>query len=483
MEPGIEWADLQGNILRGYRKQFVRHLVLTINSPAAARRWLADATSGEDSAAPQITTALPWASGKPTSCVNIGITYSGLAALGVSKASLESFPHEFVAGMPARSTMIGDTGPSDPTCWKREWQDQASVQVLISVHADDASIRASVADRILTPKCGFRALATLDGEGFPGGKVHFGYRDSISQPQFYGVHGPGNLRDDQPLVEIGAMLLGYPTPIEDIRWRVPTPHVLGFNGSFNAFRVLEQQVELFEQFLTDCAEKLMQDPAGDMLIPPGEEEMWVPRMSRLDAFREMVAAKMLGRWFNGIPLELSPNTPSPQPPISEKEINNYGYAHDPDGQRCPIGSHMRRSNPRDAKIVQRNTNHARRLIRRGIPYGPQYDRANPVKAERGLLGSFMCASLTAQFEALQYDWTNLGLLDPRITGSNDPILGNNDPLFSSFAFPVGEEKVSFRGFPHFIHTRGGAYLFQPSISAIRYLASLGKGATGKTHAS
>ncbi len=475
MEPLIDWADLQGNILRGYNKTYVRHLVLTVDTPAAAREWLGDAISGEDNRAPQITTAEPWGDDKPRTCVNIGITHAGLAALGVSAASLASFPHEFVLGMASRSKMLGDTGPSNPAGWKREWQNQDRVHLMISVHADDAADRAAIADRIIGASGAFRLLAALDGEGFPGDVVHFGYRDSISQPQFDGVHGPGNLPDDQPRVEIGAMLLGYDTPIEDLRWRVPSPQVLGLNGSFNAFRVLEQQVEEFEEFLTAGALALEENPLTVQLLPPGAEAQWDPPMTRHAALREMIAAKMLGRWRNGVPLERSPQSPSPNPPIGKKELNNYGYSHDPDGQRCPIGSHMRRSNPRDAKTVQRNTNHARRLIRRGIPYGPRYDPSHPIAAERGLLGSFMCASLTAQFEALQYDWTNLGLLDPRITGTNDPMLGNNDPLFSRFTFPVGEGKIAFKGFSSFVHTRGGAYLFQPSISAIGYLASLADG--------
>ena len=72
------------------------------------------------------------------------------------------------------------------------------------------------------------------------------------------------------------------------------------------------------------------------------------------------------------------------------------------------------------------------------------------------------------------------LLTLPLTGSNDPVLGNNDPLFSRMSFPAGDEIVTFRGFPHFIHTRGGAYLFQPSISAIRHLASLSDGEAAKT---
>lgn len=472
---GLDFADVQGNILRGYGKQYVRHLVLTVANASAARRWLADASGGDESAAPQITSAEPWAERRRT-CVNVGMTHDGLAALGVPTASLNSFPHEFVAGMAARNVLLGDTGPSDPAHWKAEWKGDG-VDLMISVYADDAADRAATAERILAARGAFRLRAALDGEGFSGGLVHFGYRDSISQPQFYGVHDPFNRRDDQPFVEIGAMLLGHATPIENLRWEVPQPNVLGHNGCFNAFRVLEQQVAEFEDFLSACADALIKDPLSETLLPPGEETKWDPPMSRHAALREVVAAKMLGRWRNGVPLSLSPFTPSPQPAITDAGLNNYGYSTDPDGQRCPIGSHMRRSNPRDAKTVQRNTNHARRLVRRGIPYGPHYDPAHPVKAERGLLGSFMCASLTGQFEAIQYDWTNLGLQDPRITGSNDPILGNNDPLFSRFSFPAGDGMVTFRGFPHFIHTRGGAYLFQPSMSAIRYLAKLSGGGT------
>jgi len=467
----LNFADLQGNILRGYGKAYVRHLVLAVDQPTAARRWLSDAICGDEGAAPQITTAEPWAERK-RSCVNIGITHAGLAALGVPSASLNTFPHEFVAGMAARHLLIGDTGPSDPARWKPEWRDGDLIHVMISIYADDADDRAAIADRVLGARGAFLLRAALDGEGFKGGAVQFGYKDSIAQPQFYGVHDPDSRRDDQPFVEVGAILLGHATPIENLRWEVPQPNVLGHNGSFNAFRVLEQQVEAFEDFLSTCADALMENPLSEKMLPSGAEAEWDPPMTRHAALREVVAAKMLGRWRNGVPLALSPTTPSPRPPIGSSGLNNFGYAADPDGQRCPIGSHIRRSNPRDARTVQRNTNHARRLVRRGTPYGPLYDPANPTQAERGLLGSFMCASLTGQFEALQYDWTNLGLQDPRITGSNDPILGNNDPLFSRLSFPVGDDVITFRGFSRFVHTRGGAYLFQPSISAIRHLASL-----------
>jgi hypothetical protein len=112
-----------------------------------------------------------------------------------------------------------------------------------------------------------------------------------------------------------------------------------------------------------------------------------------------------------------------------------------------------------------------------MPYGPAYDPAkrnrDEPEPERGLLGNFIGASLGAQFEAMSCDWLNLGLQDPRITGSNDPITGTNNPHTSVFELPLASgDTIPLRGLPEFVTTRGGAYTFLPSLSAIRYLGSL-----------
>jgi hypothetical protein len=52
----FDFADLQGNILRGYRKPHVRYLILEVADPSAARRWLAASVSGRGDGVPQITT-------------------------------------------------------------------------------------------------------------------------------------------------------------------------------------------------------------------------------------------------------------------------------------------------------------------------------------------------------------------------------------------------------------------------------------------
>src|SRR5205085_11957561 len=137
------------------------------------------------------------------------------------------------------------------------------------------------------------------------------------------------------------------------------------------------------------------------------------------------------------------------------------------------------ANPRGGKIVQRVANHTRRLVRRGMPYGPRFDGTahegsdGSGAVERGLLGNFICADLSAQFEAMHYDWLNLGLQDPRITGSNDPLLGANEPETSWFDLPLKSgAPIRLRGLPRFVTTKGGAYTFLPSMAAIRYLGSL-----------
>lgn len=464
-------ADVQGNILRGYKKPHVRHLLLTVRDPAVARSWLLDATGGDVPHTPQVTTEQA-SRNKASTCLNIGLTHTGLERLGVAPAHLKSFPHEFIDGMSSRALKLGDTGLSHPRHWKPEWRDSAKLQLVVSVYADKPGQRDKTAEEVLGAGHGaaFAELSRLDGDALPGEQVHFGYRDNIAQPHFAGIRNPPRRPDRQPLVEVGAVLLGHPTPVEDVRWEVPQPKRLGFNGSFNAFRVLEQQVDEFEKFLTRSAQAISKSGLAHKMLPPDVEKTWSPPMSRPEAMRELVAAKILGRWRTGVPLDLSPTSPN-LPGCGG--LNDFDYVTDPDGLRCPVGSHIRRCNPRAGRIVQRSTNHSRRIVRRGMPYGPPYDPAHPDDGkERGLLGAFICASLIAQFEAIQYDWMNLGLQHPKITGTNDPVLGNNDPKFSSFTMPVGSSSIVLRGFPRFVRTVGGAYLFLPSIRALKYLGAL-----------
>ena len=466
----VDLADVQGNILRGYRTQRVRHLVLRVADLASARRWIG-ATAGDDRAlAPAITPAAEWVH-KPETFFNLGITFAGLRALRLPASSLESFPAPFVEGMAARNVKLGDLGESAPETWIEPFRDAERVHVIASIYADEVAALDDVQRGALAGLAGhtFELVGVLDGALYDGNTVHFGYRDNISQPRFEGIHDPSLFPDPQPLAPLGTVLLGHPTAFEGVTWRVPQPTSLGNNGAFNAFRILAQDTAAFETFLDDAADAVFRDRFAEELLPLGAEAAITPNGTRRDAMREIVAAKLCGRWRDGTPLELSPLNPSPKPGVSDTD---FDFVDDSAGLRCPVGAHTRRCNPRGAKIVQRVANGTRRLVRRGMPYGPPFDREHPDDVERGLLGNFLCADLAAQFESVQYDWLNLGLQHPELTGTNDPLLGANDTAESRFDIPTASGSITLTGLPRFVRTRGGAYTFLPSLTALRHIGAM-----------
>ncbi len=458
--------DIQGNILRGYKLDAVRHIMLEVADRVRARQFLAAAADGAASGAltdvPTITRAV-WKA-RPDVCFNIGITFAGLRALGTPANHLESFPREFSDGMAKRAMKLGDVGESAPQNWPAPFDRPERLHLVASVYANEERKFDEIEAQLAKV---FTVLGVRNGRNLADRKVFFGYVDGISQPRFRHVFDRDMIGVDEPEDPIGTVLLGYPTHLEGLRFNIPSPDALGRNGSFNAFRVLRQDAAGFEAYLDKAADMLIKHPKVDLLLEPGAETRVGGGMGRRDALREVVAAQFCGRWRNGTPYELSPNTDAPSEAVS---LTNYDYTR---ASRCPAASHMRRANPRGGPIVQRVANYTRRLVRRGMSYGPEFDPANPDTAERGLLGNFIGANYGAQFEAVVCDWLNLGLQDPEITGTNDPMLGANVPETSAFDLTLSDGgHIALRGFPRFVTTRGGAYTFLPSLTAIRYLSAL-----------
>ena len=464
MNKPFNTEDLQGNILRGYTRSLVRHLILEVTDRVAARAFLSASVSGESKDVPTITRETPWVGPGPVACFNIGLTYEGLRALKLSSASLATFPTEFIQGMTKRAPKIGDFGDSAPENWPAPFDRPERVHMVASIYANVMYDLDFVEDQVAKA---FNIIGKRDGRGLADGRVFFDYTDSISQPRFAEAHDPKQKYVNEPIDPLGTLLLGYPTSLENLIFRVPSPDALGMNGSFNAFRVLSQNAKGFEDYLSEAADFLLGHKDVDHLLPPGDEAKIGKGLDRRGALREIVAAQFLGRWRNGVPYAASPDTPNPDPEVS---LTNFEYDTE---SRCPVGSHTRRANPRGGKIVQRIANYSRRLVRRGMSYGPDFDPAKPDIDERGLLGNFIGANLGAQFEAVMCDWINLGLQDPDITGSNDPVLGANTKETSWFDLSLNNGRtIRLRGFPRFINTRGGAYTFLPSVPAIEYLSKI-----------
>ena len=260
----------------------------------------------------------------------------------------------------------------------------------------------------------------------PTSKVHFGYTDGISQTTIRG--GPERYPPDhqKPCEPWLFVLLD-----EAENYFVPEPRELGLNGSFAVFKMIETDVVGFENFLQSNKDKI--DP-------------------------ELLAAKMCGRWRNGVPLALSPDTDSPPGGISPEQLNDFEYVNadgsgDPKGVRCPVGAHMRRINPRGQPVTGQGqpggSNNTHRLIRRGMPYGPVYDPAQPYDGiERGLLGYFINSNIENQYEFVLSQWVN----DSEFAGavrlnpkSKDPMIGTQRSGGQHFRDSSGERRSSDQG--------------------------------------
>ena len=474
-DPAIDYADVQGTILRGYRVDLARHFILAITDAAAAGRLLAALVDGTGGL-PRITTAERWRV-KPECFLNVGFTAAGLSPLGVTAQQLSTFDAAFQRGAtnPTTAQTVGDVGGSAPATWIGGLANGAQVHVVLSVWvAKDPAVLEAITARLRTAFTGcLTELSAHDANALPDNHVHFGYRDNIAQPTVLGAPPRKHpAPDDQLPVATGEFLLGYTNQTPGT-YSVSPPQ-LSTNSSYAAFRILEQDVAGFEAFLTKYSAR-----AG------------------IDV--ETLAARVCGRWRNGNPLALA--TDAPGPLLPKDQLNNFTYRTKDDpatddtlGIKCPIGSHIRRNNPRNQDVIGTTGQH-HRIVRRAMPYGPPYDPAHPDATPRGLIGYFINASLTNQFEFLASQW-NLGSAFVKsqegpggksdgnafynISGE-DVFLGVNDPSVApgtSFTLAALGEKGSnntvLTGFSRMITTRGSAYVFLPSITGLRYLAALAK---------
>ncbi len=451
--PAEQLPDIQGLILRGLGQTMVRHLVLRVTDAPTARAALGALGDPDDTSTPSVTHGADRGKNKPRSAIALGITATGLLALDVPRDSVSSFPTDFLEGAVRRATRVGDWDLNAPELWG-PLADPDLVHVLVSVYASSAADLDAAATAV-TDLFGSGAAVTThyDGAVFPDhpNHVHFGYRDNISQPIIDGDPVPRPADGPQPKAPPGEFLRGYESQYGGVTLEVPQPVELGHNGSFTAFRVLEQNVAGYEEFLEAVAKEASLDP-------------------------EYVAAKVVGRWRNGVPLVKEPGPTPPPDPAPGTPLNDYGYeADDPDGLRCPMAAHMRRGNPRDQPMLPRGDNHRRRIMRRGMPYGPEWTKGDPVDhVPRGLLGHFIGSSLTLQFETVMGEWINRGLTNPSITGTNDVLIGVHQkpnwfpvpmPGGSTFDVPVNDLQ--------FTTTKGCIYAFLPSLTALRWIGAIG----------
>jgi Dyp-type peroxidase family len=438
----LEFDDIQHILLTRAPALTGRYEFLSFKDPAGGRAWLAEILGKVHSAKTMRESV-----DKDKRWITVAFTWNGLRALGVDEASLATFPEEFRQGMVARAEMLGDTGVSDPSHWvdKTASPDLHAIVILFARDATERG-RCEVEHQKLIAECkGVEVLSTLDLEATPPFEYahdHFGYRDRLSQPVIEGSGDEPTPGSGGPL-KAGEFILGY-VDESGMNPPLPQPEVLSRNGSFMAYRRLEEHVGKFRDFLCENAKT--------------REE------------QEFLAAKLMGRWRSGAPLSLAPEKDDPALGADLQRNNNFNYKHeDPQGYAVPLGSHIRRMNPRDTTA---NPNR-RRMIRRGATYGPHLPEGTPDDGkERGIAAFVICGSLIRQFEFAQNVWANDRNFH-ELANERDPIIGRQDGTFE-FKIPKRPIRKKITGLPAFTTVRGGAYFFLPGLKGLRWLAALGK---------
>jgi Dyp-type peroxidase family len=439
--PTLDLHEIQATILRlRPAPYFGTHVLLRVDDARAGREFIRRVTPHVDSAAGWWNAVDPW--------LSVGISYAGLEALGVPRDSLESFPDAFRSGMAARAQHLRDEGLNDPKHWDAPYG-KAQIHIGVSAFSDSDEKRrciVAIAREQYEGSSGVSVLAMQDFGGQPGDRNSLGYKDGIDQPAIEGS-GVEPLPAYGRPIKAGEFILGYPGEA-GVPLPMPQPEILGRNATYVGFRKYQSRVGAFNRFLQANGST--------------EDE------------RELLAAKLVGRWRSGAPLTLAPEVDDPALGADRQRNNDFDYSHDPQGRQAPFGCHIRRMNPRDTKLSRLTDVNLHRVIRRGTTYGPPYDPNAVSEADdqvpRGAYFLFISAKAMSTIEFLQQEWINDGNF-MELGGERDPIIGLQEEG-AAFTIPRKPVRRLVHGIETFNVLRGGEYFFMPSLSALRWLGEL-----------
>ena len=445
--------------------------LLSIRDAALAREWLRTVIRER-----RIKSVADLAQGVFDEAVTIAFSSSGLSALGLKESEEFPFPTPFRSGMGSklRRGILRDPDRDD---WR--WSDvpdgpQRPMGVDQAATSPAAHLlvarwwKSGAAEMAAPDPKAFECVGKVQGcpGFFDGDKLTepFGFRDGLSQPIVRGLKGekPDESKQTKPgagglsgdhLIAPGEFILGYRneydqlTYLPDLRDRDGQTMKgdgggrFSLNGSYLAVRQIEQDVKAFKQL-------------RDQQVPTPDGSGQVS-----------VAEKLMGRHFDGRPISIGAN---PAAPGSDPAANAFRFrAGDANGLACPMGSHIRRVNPRDSLGADAEaglrSSKLHRLLRRGRPYREQ---AGATEGP-GLLFLACNADLERQFEFVLQRW----LHNPRFAGLED----QDDPVIGAAAdarqlslpnLPVGT-RLSLKAYTR---TLGGGYFFLPGLEALRFIA-------------
>jgi Dyp-type peroxidase family len=478
-------ADLQCNILTGHGRANARFLFVKLDPAkiADARKFIADfARNHVTSAQKQKFQRKLWRdAGIDGGLVaHVAISSSGYRKLGYSEASLPqgsdpfarrkttSYRNVFADGMKGRRQYLLDAPVGD---WDNGYQDDIDLMILIA--DDDAAALDKFTAEVSAQVAAFGSVAAqengktvhrkfdfADGEKELGVE-HFGYVDGRSQPLLLKEEVDGEAK-------VGDKVWQAEAPAKLVLVQDSLAGSASSYGSFLVFRKLEQNVRAFHRARKDLGSALGVTP-------------------------DLAGAMAVGRHEDGTPVLMSDKS-------GIGPVNDFDFAADGDGLKCPFQSHIRKTNPRGEAVGPKppldktvEGEKLRRIARRGIPYGGDLTIEKPEAElpEGGLGLLFFCyqSDILEQFEFIQRVWANNPFfLEPAKSGKKskhydvtglDPLIGQSHPTSpgaaqparnwpSAWGQPTTKCPVDFAGF---VKMRGGEYFFSPSIT---FLTSLDK---------
>jgi len=515
LEPVLYVVDIQGNILGGFNKDHQSLLGFTINDVALAREYfqliskeisnLYEVFSFNNAYKSQKRRLGKEPVGLMSTWTNIAFSYDGMKKMIKDIQEIESFlDNSFINGLPFSSQGLGDPVEEQSEGNYRKWiigSPKSIPDILFIVASDNFdALKMKSNNLINTAKeyqitnfyCEFGHDLSFFKED-KRGQEHFGFKDGISQP---GVRGkmsnnpvdyltsrPSNQPSDislpefsytgRPLIAPGEFVIGYPTQsLNNARGADQVdpsiPKIL-INGSYLVYRRLRQDVIAFEKFV-ETASLQLSSKQGFSDITPGKFK-----------------ALLVGRWPSGAPIAISSEKDDTQLGTDDYKNNSFNYSNDPNGLKAPVISHIRKVNPRDQSTDLGGPSRTlkKRIIRRGIPYGPPFDRSkhDSFNSDRGLLFLSYQSSIKNQFEFLTKNWMNR---PDRPTNAPSP--NNNDSGYDMLVGQNGfsdriryghfqknvnnnvlEEQVATGGLSilDWVIPTGGGYFFSPSIRSLK----------------
>lgn len=458
-------AEMQGNIVKSHGRDHTAHIFFQFNAGQqdAARvfiKTLADRkiTSAlkQKQDSDKITTEkklakqegrAPRLEALQTLFTTLLLSAKGYEFLGLDTTGLDP---DFLSGMKNANASSMQMFDNPVGNWEPGYQTEIHGMVLIAwggetrkeLDEEMAAIMARLKQNNLAV-----IVKTEKGDGNKNSNgdhiEHFGYVDGISQPKFF-TEELSELKEDgvltanwNPMMPLNLVL------VKDSIAENPDAF-----GSYFVFRKLEQDVVGFR----------------DAVVKLGNELFNAPTSGQFD----LAGAMLVGRFKNGLPVTLSnTNTKIGTEPVNNAlvgKINDFNYANDQLGAKCPFHAHIRKTNPRtNTTAAQGDEEKKHMMARRGISYREQL--TNPSQEKVGLLFMSFQANIFQQFQHQQEVFANAD------NGGKDPLIGQGPLTAQEQKYArVYNDKNSITGagaFGGFVTLKGGEYFFAPSLSFLK----------------